>query len=146
MLFTSSVSKTVQYFLDRGVEKEELNAIIIHFPEMLNYSLLGHIIPKAHFFETELDIPQEQFAKTFVKQPWILGLNLESDIRHTVQWLMDFGASKTALRDIILQFPGILGYSIENTFKPKIDYFVHYLGQTQVPHSEMRVFCRNAVW
>ena len=118
----------MDYFLERGVEKSELLKAIVQFPELLNYSLMGHIFPKAHFFQTELKVSQSHFAQVFVKHPWVLGLNLESEIRHTVQWLMDFGASKEVLADVIMKFPSILGYSVENNFKPKLDYFVHYLG------------------
>ena len=124
----SSVSKTVNYFLDGGVSKEDFAASIMHYPELLNLSLMGHIMPKAHYFQTELGIRKETFARVFVKHGWVLKLNLESDVRHTVQWLLDFGASKSSLGKLILKFPPILGYSVENNLKPKLDYFIHYLG------------------
>lgn len=145
-LCRSSVSKTVDYFLNNGVSKSDIKEAVLEFPELLNYSLMGHILPKAHFFETELEIPQSQFAKAFIKNGWALGLNLESDIRHTVQWLLDFGASKKVLGSVILKFPSILGFSIENNFKPKIDYFIHYIGHTFPLKSLLNLFFRYSFW
>ena len=124
----SSVSKTVDYFLDRGVSKEDLVVSIQYYPELLNLSLMGHIMPKAHYFQTELGISDKTFAQVFVKHSWVLRLNMESGVRHTVQWLRDFGATKKTLGQLILKFPPILGYSVENNLKPKLDYFIHYLG------------------
>lgn len=127
-----SISKTIGFFLDRDVPKSDVIDAIKKFPELLQYSLIGHILPKAHYFETELDISEKKFAQVFIKHGWVLGLNLDGDIRHTVQWLMDCGASKSTLGQIITKFPGIFGYSVENSFKPKLDYFVHYLGEIQL--------------
>jgi len=125
--------------------KQEVKEAILNLAEMLNYSLLGHIVPKSHFFEVELGVSQEKFAQVFIKHPWVLGLSLESEIRHSVQWLMDFGADKDALADLLLKFPLVLGYSIENNFKPKIDYFTNYLGTRRFPHISPREMSRDAI-
>lgn len=142
-VFSHSLEKTllpkVKYLCNGsgklGLNRSEMSQVVARFPPTLWLSE-GNLQSKLDFLSDLLDLTGSELRTIIVSYPQMLGLSVESNLKHKMDFFLDAsaysgnftntqhsincGLSKAQLKEFVLYQPALLAYSLENRLKPRI--------------------------
>ncbi|XP_075480537.1 transcription termination factor MTEF1, chloroplastic [Primulina tabacum] len=100
----------------------EVRKTIIRCPRLLVSNPETQLKPTFEFL-TELGFAG---SNKFTSQTTLLLVSsLELTLKPKIEYLMGLGLDYNDVRNMVLRSPGLLTFSIENNYKPKVDYFLN---------------------
>jgi len=101
---------------------QQVQKLLLVYPEFLGYNLERHILPMAQYFLTELELNSLEFQKIFLKFPRIVTFSLQK-IKYVVGYLRyEVGLNAEQVRRVLYQSPQIMGLDTENNLKKKVNF------------------------
>ncbi len=135
--FLSSLSNLVGlivYFNDvLGLSKGEQLSVVKKFPGVLRYSVVDdgsetNLRSKVGYFSSVLGINPVELGRIVKKFPGVLSYSVvddgsETNLRSKVDFYVnDYGFGFSGFRDLIINYPSILGRAIKTNVEPKVYY------------------------
>eukprot|EP00438_Fugacium_kawagutii_P031476 Skav222645 [mRNA] locus=scaffold10:444608:446644:- [translate_table: standard] len=119
---------TVQWMLELGLTKSQVAKAVATNPRLLSYSIEQNLKPTVQWM-LKLGLNESQVAKAVATSP-ILGLSVQQNLNRKVQWLAELGLTKSQVVKVIVDFPQILGLSIEENLASKMKLLKSYFSHT----------------
>jgi mTERF domain-containing protein, mitochondrial len=120
-------------FLTRDLEIpiDKLRVVVNKNPRILIYSLDNNLIPKLVFYLIlTLHMEANQVLRILLSYPAFVDYNFDNHILPISQYfLRDLECSPTELRSILLKFPRLVSYSLQN-IKRTVGYFRYQISMT----------------
>eukprot|EP00956_Cyclotella_meneghiniana_P044431 scaffold318073_cov76-Cyclotella_meneghiniana.AAC.3 len=103
--------------------------VVCTYPQFFSHSLEKTLLPKIHFFcdkETDglLQLKKSELSQVVAKFPptlWLSNENMNEKLNYLTESLE---LDSNELRAIILTYPQVLGLSLQNNLKPKMEFFL----------------------
>ena len=110
--------------------------IVCSYPQFFSHSLEKTLLPKLKFFcdknHSSLRLLKSELSQVVAKFPPTLWLSDENLI-DKIDYLLDsLDLSSEELRGIVVAYPQLLGLSLENNLKPKIQFFLGQNGEDMI--------------
>ncbi|GFY88462.1 mitochondrial transcription termination factor family protein [Actinidia rufa] len=99
------------------IERSALGRILDMYPQFLTSDPYSNLYPVFDFLLNDVVIP---FHDTTV----LLVLSVEGTLMPKLNYLMELRFSYEEVRRMVLRSPGLLTFSIENNYWPKVECFV----------------------
>lgn len=106
---------------DLNVPEHNFRKVINKCPRLLISSVKNQLKP-ALFYLKRLGF--HDFENLAYHDPILLVSNVENTLIPKLEYLKELGFSKEEVIGMVLRCPALFTFSIENNFKPKMDYFV----------------------
>ena len=85
---------------------------------------------KADWLQKELNLHDEELSKMVSTRPLLLLLNMEKKIKPMLEYLQGtFGLDERDLKDLLLRYPNLFTYSIQNNLEPKREFYSSLVGK-----------------
>jgi hypothetical protein len=113
------------------VNSKQVQRMVDRAPNILEFTEIT-LLRKIQFFRETYNFSNDELGKMFIKEPGILQLNIEDNLKPKVAYFLDlFDGDQESARFVFLRFPALLGCSVEKNLKPKVDFcLVRYMAVT----------------
>lgn len=117
----NSLKPLVDDLLELGIPTPKIAKMVVSFPPLLTISReKREIVVKCL---EDLGVSIDRVGRCISLHPQLLGLNVESKILPTVQFLVsEGGVPHSCLNRIISSVPSVLGFSVKQNLEPKFQY------------------------
>ena len=115
------------YMVSLGFKEKDLEKLMLQSEEQLFSKPVSKIISRVEYLKSELGLEGTSLVKIVSKDPQIL---LQRN-RHSIprcRYLTHLGLDTQELASVLSKQPSILHLSVQNSLKPRVDYFRHELG------------------
>ena len=115
------------YMVSLGFKEKDLEKLLLQSEDQLFSKPVSKIISRVEYLKSELGLEGTSLVKIVSKDPQIL---LQRN-RHSIprcRYLTHLGLDTQALASVLSKQPSILHLSVQNSLKPRVDYFRHELG------------------
>ena len=115
------------YMVSLGFKEKDLEKLMLQSEEQLFSKPVSKIISRVEYLKSELGLEGTSLVKIVSKDPQIL---LQRN-RHSIprcRYLTHLGLDTQELASVLSKQPSILHLSVQNSLKPRVDYFRHKLG------------------
>lgn len=120
-----------------GLPAGGVKKVLYRAPAVLGLQVDTNVKPKVEFLQRSLDLSNNQLETVLTAMPSLLLLNVDSNLRPKLDYLAETfakllgttggehaGSSTTILRDTVLRLPTLLGYSLEQRIRPRVEAIV----------------------
>ncbi|KMT12463.1 hypothetical protein BVRB_5g103920 [Beta vulgaris subsp. vulgaris] len=137
-----------------GISRSSLGRILDMYPLLLSSDPHLHLYPVFDFLINDVQLPFPDVSKSIIRCPRLLVSNVDHQLRPTfyflrklgfkidchttvllvssventllpkLYFLRSLGFSDSEVVNLVLRSPALLTYSIQNNFKPKLEYFL----------------------
>ena len=118
-------------------------------PKLLTAGVKSGLIPRMHFFVSDLKLPLDELRDVVKKNPRVLLCSLEKNLRPKLQFylIMTLGMDLPTVHTLLRKYPQFLNYNLENHILPTTRYFVQDLFFSNREFSKILVkFPRLVTW
>lgn len=122
-----NLQKKIEFFeTTMGYNIDETRALLLSEPKLLTSSVKEALIPRYRFLLKEVAINREDIRTIVQKNPRILLMSVDQNLQPKLIFFMIMTLMLTPdeVRKVLLKFPGILDYNLENHILPIIRYFL----------------------
>ena len=115
------------YMVSLGFKEKDLEKLLVQSEDQLFSKPVSKIISRVEYLKSELGLEGTSLVKIVSKDPQIL---LQRN-RHSIprcRYLTHLGLDTQALASVLSKQPSILHLSVQNSLKPRVNYFRHELG------------------
>jgi len=115
------------YMVSLGFKEKDLEKLMLQSEEQLFSKPVSKIISRVEYLKSELGLEGTSLVRIVSKDPQIL---LQRN-RHSIprcRYLTHLGLDTQELASVLSKQPSILHLSVQNSLKPRVDYFRHELG------------------
>ncbi|XP_031254725.1 transcription termination factor MTERF5, chloroplastic-like isoform X2 [Pistacia vera] len=117
----SKIKPMVEFLLDLGVLKSDIPKILVQTPHLCRRSISGKIIPLMSYLE-DMGVDKNQWAKVIYSSSGLL-THSRQKVQEIVDFLHKLGLSSMSIVKILIQWPRIVGYNVEENLRPTVEYF-----------------------
>ena len=94
---------------------------------------------KANWLQKELNLHDKELSKMVTSVPQLLGLNMEKKVKPMLDYLKGtFGLDERELKDLLLRYPNLFTYSIQNNLEPKREFYSSLVGKAVASEAMLR--------
>ena len=115
------------YMVSLGFKEKDLEKLLVQSEDQLFSKPVSKIISRVEYLKSELGLEGTSLVRIVSKDPQIL---LQRN-RHSIprcRYLTHLGLDTQALASVLSKQPSILHLSVQNSLKPRVNYFRHELG------------------
>jgi len=112
---------TTAWTLRNKIGTNDLSKVISAYPGVLLLDASEQVLPVASYLMDELGIFQDDLARVLQLYPALLGMPI-SEMKETVDFIMEQGIEKENLASMFRSFPSLLTLSIEEDMKPVVQF------------------------
>jgi hypothetical protein len=116
---------TVDYLLELGVKPEMLGKVITTSPQVLTLNVEEKLKPVVEFFQSMGLNRERDMEMLLLRNAQIMCCSIEKNLRPKFTFFKDIGLSESAISNMIVLFPSMLGQSIEGSLAPKYEFLVN---------------------
>eukprot|EP00249_Psilotum_nudum_P022722 c28623_g1_i1 orf=517-2010(-) len=110
-----------------GLQKKDMRTAILRCPRLLSRSVKDHLRPVLRYLQclgfTEMGI-------LVSKNPSLLTSGIGTKLAPKLRFLESLGLSHEEALNMVVRFPAIFNYSVEENLKPKYFYLINEIGGT----------------
>ncbi|CAK9136326.1 unnamed protein product [Ilex paraguariensis] len=129
----SSLKSVENCLSSMSIERSALGRIFDMYPQLLNSDPYSDLYPIFDFLLNDVHIPFPDIRKSIIRCPRLLICSAEillvSSVEGTLMpkldYLMSLGLEYEEVVNMVLRSPGLLTFSIENNYRPKVEYFLN---------------------
>lgn len=128
---TSNLKSKINFFTKlMGFSPAECRRLLISEPKLLTAGVKTGLIPHMRFFLKDMEIPLEKLRTVVRKNPKVLLYSLEANLipKLVFFFIMILRMEPSHISRMLLSFPQILDYNLDNHIVPIIRYLQHELG------------------
>ena len=119
--------KIVGFFQNTmGYTVAECRTIFLKCPTILSSSVKTGLIPRLQFLHDEIQISLPDLRKIILQNPLILCMSIEDNLQPKLIYffIMTLRMQPTDVGTLLLKYPNILDYNLENHIVPIYQYFI----------------------
>ncbi|CAM6127902.1 unnamed protein product [Calypogeia fissa] len=109
-----------------GLRKADLRKVIIRCPRLLVASVDSQLRPTMHYLK---GLGFSSMESLVSNNATILTFGIQSKLLPKIQFLQTFGVSHDEAVTMVVRFPAIFNYGVEQNLQPKYDYLVNVMGR-----------------
>lgn len=134
----TSVCRTIQFILS-FMNTSLVTKVILSCPQLFQYKT-DQLQESIDYFWDKLALTNDQVTWMVTISPIILTLNVDTNLRPTVRFLQSLGSdSWEGWRRMMVRYPQLLTYLVENVLKPKLEFLETTLLDLQIHGSLQRI-------
>jgi len=112
------------YQTEYGCSTEQIERMIQKAPQISGLKIYEHVQPKLSRYEAELKLTKEEMKTVIVRKPELIGLSAKN-MWEKIKWLQEtFGVPNEEIKQLIIRYPIMFTYSLEENLKPKVAFFL----------------------
>ncbi|KAL7540362.1 hypothetical protein ACHAXR_010052 [Thalassiosira sp. AJA248-18] len=129
-----NLGKKIAFFRSLGyskISREEdgvvfIRELIVGTPKLLLSAVDTGLVPRMKFMLNEIQFSVEDLRKVYQKNPRLLLYSLDGNLREKIVFffILQLHMEPKHVRKILLSFPQIMDYNLENHMKPIAEYFM----------------------
>ncbi|KAH8971460.1 hypothetical protein BDL97_02G143600 [Sphagnum fallax] len=116
---------TVDYLLELGVKPQMLGKVITTSPQVLTLNVEEKLKPVVEFFRSIGLNRERDMEMLLVRNAQIMCCSIEKNLRPKFTFFKGIGLTESAIANMIVLFPSMLGQSIEGSLAPKYEFLVN---------------------
>lgn len=126
-------NKLVFFQETMGYSVTECRNLLLSDPRLLRCSVEGGLIPRLSFLHKEVEIPIPDLRMIVRKNPSILMMSVELNLQPKIifYFIMTLRMTPDQVRKVLLKYPHILDYNLDNHIRPIHTYFLNLDFSTQ---------------
>jgi hypothetical protein len=120
-LSVSKIKHNRSFFMEKfQLAPDQLKAMILRHPLLLNHSVEAKLVPTTEFFIKEVGISVEKVAGVIISYPRLYGLSVEKNLRPKFLYFTNhLEISPTAIAEQTVKTPSLFGYSLAGRIVPR---------------------------
>lgn len=122
-----NLKQKIRFFtITMGYSVADCRRVLLEEPKLLTCSVETGLIPRFLFLEQELEIPMQDLRKIIKKNPRILTMSVDNNLQPKLifYFIMTLYMRPAEVRKLLLNYPKILNYNLEEHIKPITRYFL----------------------
>eukprot|EP01018_Ginkgo_biloba_P012127 Gb_32119 [translate_table: standard] len=116
------VMAKVEFLRSIGVRSQHLPSVLGIWPQLFSYHCdsLSLVVE----YLTSIGLSQKEIVAIIVKHPYVLGQNVELELKKTVNFIEGIGSSLKDVKTLLVRHPILLLQDVEVKLGPLVDYLV----------------------
>lgn len=127
----SFFGNTLGYMDNNKVDRmERVRNLLVGTPKLLLSAVETGLMPRFQFLRNEIEFSLEELQLLYEKNPRLLLYSLDGNMREKIVFffILQLHIEPENLRKLLLSFPKIMDYNLENHKKPIAEYYITELG------------------
>lgn len=106
------------------LSSSQVKQVLYRAPKLLSLNAEENVKDKFSYLQKTLGLSDDQTRLLVAAMPSLLGLNIERNLQHKLDYLKSSFGAESILRDSVLRCPSLLGYSLDNRIKPRVEAII----------------------
>jgi hypothetical protein len=123
----SNLNDKLSFFTDTmGFSTKECREILLQEPKLMTSSAKTGLLPRFQFLRKEVQIPTANLQTIIKKNPRILTMSVDQNLQPKLifYFIMTLYMETEEVKKLLLSYPQILNYNLENHIQPITRYFL----------------------
>ncbi|XP_074294731.1 uncharacterized protein LOC141622608 [Silene latifolia] len=117
------------FLQDMGFDTGSIGKILARCPEIFTVRDVTTLHKKLEFLGG-LGIFKEQYCRVIKKYPEFFMSDTDNTVMPRLRYLLKWGLSERTIASMVVRFSPLLGYSIKEVLKPKLEFLVNTMGKS----------------
>ena len=124
-----NLSEKIAFFVSLGSDREggidSVRELLVRTPRLLLSGVDSGLVPKLNFLTQEINFSIEEVWRICQKNPRLLMYSLDDNLCEKLVFffILQLQLKPEDVRKIVLAYPHIMDYNLENHLKPSAEYF-----------------------
>lgn len=116
--------------VDKVDRMERVRNLLVGTPKLLLSAVETGLMPRFQFLRNEIEFSLEELQLLYEKNPRLLLYSLDGNMREKIVFffILQLHIEPENVRKLLLSFPKIMDYNLENHKKPIAEYYITELG------------------
>lgn len=117
---------TLGYYQGEESGKDRARELLVGTPKLLTAAVDTGLLPRMTFLRNEIQFSLEELRELYEKNPKLLLYSLDGNLREKIVFffILQLQMEPKHVRKILLSYPQVMDYNLDNHMKPIAEYFM----------------------